>query len=68
LVDNPKDVVVTIKTNEEKKIVVSLKVNEKDVGKVIGKKGRTAKALRTLVMAVAAKEGKAGILEIEDQK
>jgi len=38
LVDNPKDVVVTIKTNEEKKIVVSLKVNEKDVGKVIGKK------------------------------
>lgn len=68
LVDNPNDVVVEIKTNEEKKIVIGLKVNIKDVGKVIGKRGRTARALRTLVMAVAAKEGKAGILEIYDQK
>lgn len=68
LVDNPNDVIVEIKTNEEKKIVIGLKVNIKDVGKVIGKRGRTARALRTLVMAVAAKEGKAGILEIYDQK
>lgn len=65
LVDQPERVALE---HEEKdgKIVFKLTVAEQDVGKVIGKKGRTAQALRTLLSAVAAKEGKRAILEIAD--
>ncbi len=66
LVDNPEAVVIQEKVNEEKKIVFSLKVGSNDIGKVIGKKGRTALAMRTLLTAVAAKQGKRAILDIED--
>lgn len=66
LVDNPDGVVVEEKTVEEKKIVLSLKVKPEDVGKVIGKQGKTAQAMRTLLTAVAAKDGKRAVLEIED--
>ena len=48
------------------KVVFRLKVAEQDVGKVIGKSGRTAQALRVLLTAVAAREGKRAILEIAD--
>jgi len=47
-------------------VIFKLKVGEQDVGKVIGRKGRTAQAMRTLLSAVAAKEGKRAILEIAD--
>lgn len=50
LVDHPEDVVVE-KREEETKIVYHLTVNEQDVGQVIGKNGRIAKALRTVVYA-----------------
>lgn len=66
LVDSPEGVVVEEKLTEEKKLVLSLKVQADDIGKVIGKQGKTAQAMRTLLTAVAAKEGKRAILEIED--
>jgi len=66
LVDHPDGVVVDEKTAEEKKVVLSLKVQSDDIGKVIGKQGKTAQAMRTLLTAVAAKEGKRAIFEIED--
>ena len=66
LVDSPENVTVEEITAEEKKIILSLKVKPDDVGKVIGKHGRTAQAMRTLLTAVAAKEGKRAMLEIVD--
>ncbi len=66
LVDNPDSVVIEEKNPEENKIVLSLKVQADDVGKVIGKQGKTAQAMRTLLTAIAAKEGKRAILEILD--
>jgi predicted RNA-binding protein YlqC (UPF0109 family) len=66
LVDNPDGVSIEEKNPDEKKYVLTLKVNPEDVGKVIGKQGKTAQAMRTLLTAVAAKEGKRCILEILD--
>ncbi len=66
LVDSPDNVSIEEKVQEENKIVLSLKVQSDDIGKVIGKQGKTAQAMRTLLTAVAAKEGKRAILEILD--
>ena len=66
LVDDPESVIVDETIDEEKKVVLSLKVKQTDIGKVIGKKGKTAIAMRTLLTAVAAKEGKRAMLEILD--
>jgi uncharacterized protein len=66
LVDSPDNVVVEVKTAEDKNIILTLKVKQDDVGKVIGKKGKTAFAMRTLLTAIAAKEGKRAVLEILD--
>jgi len=63
LVDNPEQVQVT-ETEGERTIVIELKVAPSDLGKVIGKQGRTAKALRTLLSAAATKMGKRAVLEI----
>jgi predicted RNA-binding protein YlqC (UPF0109 family) len=65
LVDNP-DAVKVVETEGERTVVVELKVDTKDLGKVIGKQGRTAKALRTLITAVSARAGKKAVLEIID--
>ena len=65
LVDNPDQVKVVLE-EKENKAIFTLSVAELDVGKVIGRKGRTAQAMRTLLAAVAAKEGKRAILEIDD--
>lgn len=67
IVDEPSLVEVHEKSSEEKKIVLSLKVGQNDIGKVIGREGRMAQAMRTLLAAVAAKEGKRVILEIDDR-
>ncbi len=64
LVDNPDNVLVEVKLEEERKVVLTLKVGAQDVGKVIGKQGKTAQAMRTLLTAIAAKDGKRAILEI----
>ena len=63
LVDNPDEVVVT-ETENAKSIVLELKVAQDDMGKVIGKQGRIAKALRTVVKSAASKDDKKVIVEI----
>ncbi len=64
LVDNPDEVVVT-EEETENGIVVSLKVAPSDMGKVIGKQGRIARAIRSVVKAAATREDKKVIVEIE---
>jgi len=63
LVDNP-DKVEIKEVAGEKSIIYELKVGEGDLGKVIGKEGRTAKAIRTIITAAAMKQGKRAVLEI----
>ncbi|MBN1619418.1 KH domain-containing protein [candidate division WOR-3 bacterium] len=65
LVDTPDDVRVT-STDHQKTVYLELKVGSGDLGKIIGKEGRTAKALRHIVSAAAMKTGKRAILEILD--
>ena len=64
LVDNPDEVVVT-ETQKDEEIVIELKVSPADMGKVIGKQGRIAKAIRSVVKAAASKEDKKVIVEIQ---
>ncbi|MBS6953594.1 MAG: KH domain-containing protein [Clostridium sp.] len=64
LVDNPDDVVVTESMKGED-ILIELKVAAADMGKVIGKQGRIAKAIRSVVKAAASKEDKKVIVEIQ---
>lgn len=64
LVDNPDEVVVTEKETE-KGLVLELKVAPSDMGKVIGKHGRIAKAIRSVVKAAASRENKQVSVEIE---
>ncbi|MCL4548475.1 MAG: KH domain-containing protein [Bacteroidetes bacterium] len=66
LVDNPGSVSLEETTPDEKTIELTLKVGQDDVGKVIGKQGKTAQAMRTLLTAIAAKDGKRAILKILD--
>jgi len=66
LVDDPEAVVVEETIDQEKKINLTLRVKREDIGKVIGKKGKTAIAMRILLTAVAAKDGKRAMLEILD--
>lgn len=63
LVDNPEAVHVT-ETEGESATVIQLKVADDDMGKVIGKQGRIAKALRTVVKSAALKSGKKVVVEI----
>ncbi len=63
LVDNPDEVVVTEKDNG-KSILIELKVAPTDMGKVIGKQGRIAKAIRSVVKAAASREDKKVIVDI----
>lgn len=63
LVDHPEEVVVTEKT-EGNALVLEVKVADSDMGKVIGKQGRIAKAIRAVVKAAAAKEDKKVIVDI----
>jgi uncharacterized protein len=65
LVDNPDGVEVT-SVEGERSVILQLRVDPDDVGKVIGKKGRIAQAMRTLVKASATKEGRNAIVEIID--
>jgi len=66
LVDNPDDVDIEEEEEDEKTIIFKLKVAEEDLGKVIGKKGRTANALRVVMRAASAKRGKSSIVKIMD--
>ncbi len=63
LVDNPDKVEVTEVVGEQTS-VIELRVAKEDLGKVIGKQGRTAKAIRTILSATSAKVHKRAVLEI----
>ena len=63
LVDYPDEVVVT-ETENEKAIVLELRVAQSDMGKVIGKQGRIAKAIRAVVKAASSKCDKKVVVEI----
>ena len=65
LVDQPDQVLIEEEADEDK-LVLRLRVAQPDIGKIIGKKGRTAFALRTLVAAVGKKAGKKVTLEVLD--
>ncbi len=65
LVDDPDEVEVHI-IEGEKSTILELRVSQDDIGKVIGKHGRIAKAVRTILSASATKTGKRIVLEILD--
>ncbi|MBQ7481387.1 MAG: KH domain-containing protein [Lachnospiraceae bacterium] len=65
LVEKPDEVTVT-QREDDNAIVVELRVAQSDMGKVIGKQGRIAKAIRTVVKAASAKETKKVIVDIVD--
>lgn len=63
LVDNP-DAVVTTTTETDNEVLITLSVAPEDMGKVIGKQGRIAKAIRTVVRAASAKSDKKYMVDI----
>jgi len=63
LVDNP-DMVKVNEIYGEQSVIIELRVAPEDMGKVIGKQGRIAKAIRTVVKAAAIKENKRVVVEI----
>lgn len=63
LVDKPEEVAVT-EVEGEQTSVIELKVAKEDLGKVIGKQGRTARAMRTILSAASTKIKKRSVLEI----
>ena len=65
LVDNPSEVKVNL-VEGEKSTILELRVAADDIGKVIGKHGRIAKAMRTVLQAATARSGKHTVLEILD--
>lgn len=65
LVDTPNEVQVT-EVSGEKTIIFELRCNAKDVGKIIGKSGKTVGAIRTLLNSMAAKQGRKALIEVVD--
>ncbi len=67
LVEHPEEVSVTeVQSEDGAEVTFELRVNESDMGRIIGRSGRTAKALRTLVSAAATKADVRANLEILD--
>ena len=66
LVEHPEEVVVT-ETENEKTVLVELRVAPSDMGKVIGKQGKIAKAMRTIVNAYTPRENKKYFIEIKEK-
>lgn len=65
LVDAPKEVQIT-EIDGEKTVIFELRCNAKDIGKIIGKSGKTVGAMRTLLSSIAAKQGRKAVLEVVD--
>ncbi len=65
LVDVPGEVQIT-EIDGDKTVIFELRCNPKDVGKIIGKSGKTVGALRTIVSSMAAKQGRKAVLEVVD--
>ena len=66
LVDNKEEVSINEKINDDKSICYEVKVAKEDMGKVIGRQGKMAKSIRTIMKAVASKEHKRIIIEFLD--
>ncbi len=67
LVDSPDEVSVTEREEEDGTIVLELHVAESDMGKVIGRKGRIAKSIRTVVKSVAIRQSQKVVVDIAEQ-
>jgi len=65
IVDSPEDVVVKEKTHR-RGTTLEVRVNPEDIGKVIGRNGRTAKALRTVVSALAGRTIRVDLVEADE--
>ena len=65
LVDHPEQVQIT-EVDGEKTVIFELRCNKEDIGKIIGKSGKTVGAIRTLLSTAAAKDGRRAMLEIVD--
>ncbi len=63
LVEDPEQVDIN-EVEGDKTTIIELKVAQEDMGKIIGKQGKTARAIRTILNATAAKAGKKAVLEI----
>ena len=66
LVESPSEISIDESENEAGETVLSLKVASSDMGKVIGRQGRIAKAIRTVMKAAANKDNKKVVVEIVD--
>ncbi|MBR5931960.1 MAG: KH domain-containing protein [Lachnospiraceae bacterium] len=66
LVDSPDEVVVSQREEDDGTIVIELHVAKEDMGKVIGKKGRIAKSIRTVVKTAAQKQNLKTVVDIID--
>ena len=64
LVDHPEKIVVTLQEGDEENVTIELRVAQEDLGKVIGKQGRTARAMRAVLAASVTGENKRTRLEI----
>ena len=64
LVDNPSEVKITSEQESEKVIILKISVDPADTGKIIGKNGRIANAIRTIVKSASSKSGKRFIVKI----
>ena len=67
LVDSPDEVSVTEREEEDGTIVLELHVAESDMGKVIGRKGRIAKSIRTVVKSIAIRQSQKVVVDIAEQ-
>lgn len=65
IVDNPEDVVITEK-NHRRGTTLEVRVHPDDIGKVIGRNGRTARALRTVVSALAGRSVRVDLIEADE--
>jgi len=63
LVDHPDEVKISA-INGEKTLIFELRCHEKDVGKIIGRSGKTVSAMRTLLNALSARDGRRAMLEV----
>lgn len=68
LVDKKDDVEITFEPESEKVIIARIVVDKADMGKVIGRNGKVASAIRTLVKSVTLKSGKRYIVKIDERK
>ena len=66
LVDNPDSISIEESAPDENTIELSIKVDQDNIGRVIGREGKIVRAMRTLLTAIAAKDGKRAMLNILD--